>query len=63
MSSLKRICAVPGKPHMIRYKEALQRLSLNFEVDEPLMKEWVVRMDRDATAYSALPGSSIRSIS
>ena len=61
IKTLKRICAVPGKPHMIRYKEALQRLSPNFEVDEPLMKEWVVRVDRDATAYSAMLGTSIRS--
>ncbi len=32
------------------------------DVDEPLMKEWIVRTDRDAGAYTALP-SSIRSYS
>jgi len=47
---------------MIKYREALQRLTLNFEVDEPLMKEWIVRVDREANAYSALP-STIRSVS
>lgn len=47
---------------MIRFKEALQRLTLNFEVDEPLMKEWIVRVDREANAYTALP-STIKSMS
>ena len=47
---------------MISYREAMQRLSLNFEVDEPLMKEWVVRVDRVANAYTALP-SSLKSMS
>lgn len=32
------------------------------EVDEPLMKEWVVRVDRDAYAYSAVP-TTMRSVS
>ena len=53
---------MPGKPHQIRYKEALQRLTLNLEVDEPLMKEWIVRADREANAYSAIP-TTIRSMS
>ena len=29
------------------------------EVDEPLMKEWIVRVDREANVYSTVP-SSIR---
>ena len=62
LNALKRQCPAPGKPGMILYKEALQRLSLNLEVDEPLMKEWIVRVDRDASAYTAIP-SSIRSFS
>lgn len=55
LNSLRRVCSVPGKPNMISYKEALQRLTLNFYVDEPLMKEWIVRVDRVANAYTALP--------
>lgn len=43
-----------GHPGEIRYRDALQRLTLNFEVDEPIMKEWVVRVDREASAYTAL---------
>ena len=46
----------------IRFREALQRLTINMEVDEPLMKEWVVRVDRDAYAYSAVP-TTMRSVS
>ena len=62
LNALKRECSVPGKPNMISYREAMQRLSLNFEVDEPLMKEWVVRVDRVANAYTALP-STMKSMS
>ena len=32
------------------------------DVDEPLMKEWVVRIDRDAYAYTSVP-TTMRSIS
>ena len=27
----------------IMYKDALQRITINMDVDEPLMKEWIVR--------------------
>ena len=33
----------------IVYREALQRIQMNMEVDEPLMKEWVVRSNKTPT--------------
>ena len=54
LASLKRECSMQGYPNEIRYRDALQRLTLNFEVDEPMMKEWIIRVDREASAYSAL---------
>ena len=53
---------MPGQPDQIRYRDALQRLTLNFEIDEPLLKEWIVRVDRDASAYIAL-GTTVRALS
>ena len=32
------------------------------EIDEPLMKEWIVRSDREPNAYTALP-TTMRSVS
>ena len=44
------------------FREALQRITINMEVDEPLAKEWVVRVDRESSAYSAIP-STLKSMS
>ena len=52
LASIKRECSSPGQPEHVRFRDALQRITLNFEVDEPLMKEWIVRLDREASAYS-----------
>jgi len=55
ISKLQRECSVPGQHDQIKYRDALQRLTINIEIDEPLSKEWVVRVDREASAYSAVP--------
>ena len=61
-SRLQRLCSEAGVFDSVKYREALQRLTINQDIDEPLMKEWVVRLDREANAYTAM-GSSIRSMS
>ena len=52
IASLLRECkpknSVTGnKVDLLCYREALQRISINMEVDEPLMKEWIVRSNKD----------------
>ena len=62
LEKLHRGCSVSGYHDQIRYREALQRLTINMEVDEPFMKEWVVRMDADASVYSNV-ATTLRSFS
>ena len=60
---LKECKPVTGnKTDTISYRDALQRISINMEVDEPLMKEWTVRSMHDRKEYSPVPSSfSLRS--
>ena len=37
-------------------------MSINIDLDEPLMKEWIVRTGKDSDAYSAVP-TTVRSMS
>ena len=39
------------------YRDALQRISINMEVDEPMMKEWIVRSYKGGKEYSPVPSS------
>jgi len=55
LQKLQRECGVPGQAECLLFREALQRMTINMDVDEPLMKEWVVRVDRESNAYSAIP--------
>lgn len=43
LAKLQRLCGVPGKLDCLNYRDALQRMTINGNIDEPLMKEWVVR--------------------
>ena len=60
LQKLQRECRAAHIPQVnnsgeqvIIYREALKRLSIDMEVDEPLMKEWVVRADQqDSAAYT-----------
>ena len=66
IATLTRECkpreSVTGsKNDLINYREALQRITINMEVDEPMMKEWIVRARaKDGKEYSPVP-SMLRS--
>lgn len=51
-----------SKGDSIDYKHALKKISVNMEVDTPLMKEWVVRADGDAGNKSMIASSVARSV-
>ena len=53
---------MPGQNECLLYKEALQRLTINMDVDEPLLKEWIVRVDREASSYSLIQ-TTVKSMS
>ena len=58
MATLLRECkpVTGAKTGMVDYREALQRITINMEVDEPMMKEWIVRSRRtDGKEYSPIP--------
>ena len=45
------------------FRDALQRITINIDVDEPLMKEWIIRKPtNNGVAWSNIP-SSMRSFS
>jgi hypothetical protein len=41
----------------IQYREALQRIGINLDVDEPLFKEWIVRDPKNGQEYSSIATS------
>ena len=58
LATLLRECkpVTGAKNGLIDYREALQRITINMEVDEPIMKEWIVRSRRtDGKEYSPIP--------
>ena len=58
IATLLRECkpVTGAKTGLIDYREALQRITINMEVDEPMMKEWIVRSRRtDGKEYSPIP--------
>ena len=64
LNTLARECkpkgVINGQNDSLVYREALQRLSINMEVDEPMMKEWIVRTAQ--REFSPVPSSfSLRS--
>ena len=44
---------------MVKYKEALSLITINMEIDQPLMKEWIVRTNasNENRAYSTIATS------
>ena len=69
LQKLQRVCRAAHVPainnsgeQVIIYRQALQRLSIDLEVDEPLMREWVVRTEsQDSMAYTKGLPTTIRS--